>query len=167
MNVFLGAYGSEGGVNMEVDYIRAYSWPLKNENELPNPDFEAKGGLPPWEGEARLEVGSGEGGSHAAALPVGKQIEQYVYLDPQQAYLLEYWGKSSSIELEVDDVTPVSGALTTIRRQPQLLSGDGSQHRIAFNTGTEVAANKKIVRILFKNVGQETAYLDNITIKKK
>ncbi len=167
MNVFLGAYGSEGGVNMEVDYIRAYSWPLKNENELPNPDFEAKGGLPPWEGEARLEVGSGEGGSHAAALPVGKQIEQYVYLDPQQAYLLEYWGKSSSIELVIDDVTPVSGALTTIRRQPQLLSGNGSQHRIAFNTGTEVAANKKIVRILFKNVGQETAYLDNITIEKK
>ncbi|HMR85103.1 MAG TPA: glycoside hydrolase family 16 protein, partial [Niabella sp.] len=35
MNVLLGSYGGGGTVNMEVDYIRYYNWPLKNGNELP------------------------------------------------------------------------------------------------------------------------------------
>lgn len=31
MNVFLGSYGAKGQVNMDVDYIRAYNWPLEKE----------------------------------------------------------------------------------------------------------------------------------------
>ena len=54
MNVFLGSYGSKGNVNMDIDYIRAYNWPLEKGNELPNPGFEDSGSLLPWEGNATL-----------------------------------------------------------------------------------------------------------------
>ena len=53
MNVFLGSYGAKGQVNMDVDYIRAYNWPLEK-NELPNPGFEDSGSLIPWEGNGTL-----------------------------------------------------------------------------------------------------------------
>jgi len=165
--VFLGAYGSEGGVNMEVDYIRAYNWPLRDGNELPNPDFEGKAGLQPWEGEGTIEQGLGEKGSKALVLAQGKKIEQYIYLDPEQQFNLTYWGRGGSIALAVDDVTVVTGELSNLNQQTLELGKKGKKHEINFVTGQEIKPNKKIVRIAFTNTGKETISLDNITVKKK
>ncbi|WP_206197668.1 family 16 glycosylhydrolase [Terrimonas sp.] len=60
MNVLLGSYGGGGTVNMEVDYIRYYQWPLKNGNELPNPGFEDGGTVSPWEGDGMLTANVGK-----------------------------------------------------------------------------------------------------------
>lgn len=167
LNVFLGAYGSEGGVNMEVDYIRAYNWPLKDGNELPNPDFEGRAGLAPWEGEARVEVGSGEKGSQAVVLEPGQQIEQYVYLDPQQDFRLAYWSKGDKIRADIDDVTVVTGELSNLKTLIPDQDKKGGKHELDFLTGREIHPNKKIVRIGFTNVGKEKAFLDTVTLKKK
>lgn len=167
MNVFLGAYGSEGGVNMEVDYIRAYNWPLREGNELPNPDFEGKSGIIPWEGEGTIGDSLGEKGSKALVLAPGKKIEQYVYLDPQQQFNLSYWGKGDRIAVAVDDVTVVTGKLSTLKRESQYLGKQGKKHEISFVTGQEIKPNKKILRIAFTNIGKEMTYLDNITLKRK
>lgn len=64
MNVFLGSYGAKGQVNMDVDYIRAYNWPLEKGNELPNPGFEDSGSLIPWEG-------------NGTSVPQKKVLKQY------------------------------------------------------------------------------------------
>lgn len=167
MNVFLGTYGSEGGVNMEVDYIRAYNWPLRDGNELPNPDFEGKAGLKPWEGEGTIAKGIGEKGSKALVLAQGKKIEQYIYLDPAQQFNLRYWGRGGSIAVTVDDVKVVSGELSNLKQQTLELGKKGKKQEINFVTGQEINPNKKIVRIAFTNTGKETIYLDNITVKKK
>lgn len=167
MNVFLGAYGSEGGVNMEVDYIRAYNWPLKDGNELPNPDFEGKAGLSPWEGAATIEEGAGEKGSKGLVLAQGQKIEQYVYLDPEQSFRLSYWGRGSNTQVEVDDVTVVTGKLSRVKTQIKDLGKKGKTQGISFETATEIKPNKKIVRIGFTNLGIENAFLDNITLSKK
>ncbi|WP_220700134.1 glycoside hydrolase family 16 protein [Sphingobacterium puteale] len=167
MNVFLGTYGSEGGVNMEVDYIRAYNWPLRDGNELPNPDFEGKAGLKPWEGDGTIAEGIGEKGSKALVLAQGKKIEQYIYLDPAQQFNLRYWGRGGSIAVTVDDVKVVSGELSNLKQQTLELGKKGKKQEINFVTGQEINPNKKIVRIAFTNTGKETIYLDNITVKKK
>ena len=167
MNVFLGAYGSEGGVNMEVDYIRAYNWPLEDNNELPNPDFEGPAGLAPWEGEATIADGTGEKGSKAVVITPGKTITQYVYLDAEQNYNLEFWGKGASLQVMVDDVTVVTGALSSLKKEERSLTAKGKKQTIAFQTGKEIKPNKKIMRIAFTNTGKENVGLDNITIKKK
>ncbi|WP_433902932.1 glycoside hydrolase family 16 protein [Sphingobacterium puteale] len=167
MNVFLGTYGSEGGVNMEVDYIRAYNWPLRDGNELPNPDFEGKAGLKPWEGEGTIAEDIGEKGSKALVLAQGKKIEQYIYLDPAQQFNLRYWGRGGSIAVTVDDVKVVSGELSNLKQQTLELGKKGKKQEINFVTGQEINPNKKIVRIAFTNTGKETIYLDNITVKKK
>jgi len=167
MNVFLGTYGSEGGVNMEVDYIRAYNWPLRDGNELPNPDFEGKAGLKPWEGEGTIAESIGEKGSKALVLAQGKKIEQYIYLDPAQQFNLRYWGRGGSIAVTVDDVKVVSGELSNLKQQTLELGKKGKKQEINFVTGQEINPNKKIVRIAFTNTGKETIYLDNITVKKK
>lgn len=167
LNVFLGAYGSEGGVNMEVDYIRAYNWPLKDGNELPNPDFEGKAGLAPWEGAAVIEEGRGEKGSKAVVLAPGQKIEQYVYLDPQQDFKLGYWSKGGKVQAEVDDVAVVTGKLSTLKTLIADSGKRGGEQAVNFVTGKEINPNKKIVRIGFTNVGTENAFLDNITLKKR
>lgn len=167
MNIFLGAYGSEGGVNMEVDYIRAYNWPLKDGNELPNPDFEGRAGFSPWEGDVRVEDGAGEKRSKAVVLASGQKIEQYVYLDPEQLFNLTYWGKGGNIKLEVDDVTVVTGKLSSLKQQMQNLGKKGKKRDISFVTGQEIKPNKKIVRITFTNTSKDRVYLDNIILKKK
>jgi len=167
LNVFLGAYGSEGGVNMEVDYIRAYNWPLKDGNELPNPDFEGKAGLAPWEGAAVIEEGRGEKGSKAVVLAPGQKIEQYVYLNPQQDFKLGYWSKGGKVQAEVDDVAVVTGRLSTLKTLIADSGKRGGKQAVDFVTGKEINPNKKIVRIGFINIGTEKALLDNITLKKR
>lgn len=167
MNVFLGAYGSNGDVNMEVDYIRAYNWPLKEGNLLPNPDFEGEGGANPWEGELQIAPGGGEKNSNAAVLSPGKKMEQYVYFDPKQHFELSYWMKGGSIQMEIDEVTPVTGVLKSLVKQASDPAIKEKKYKLGFRTGIERQSNKKIIRIAFENLGNEPTNLDNITIVKK
>lgn len=101
---------------MEVDYIRYYQWPLLNGNELPNPGFEDSGSLAPWEGDGTL--GKGRTGANGISLLAGQKIEQYVYLDNDTDYALDYWLKGQGeLLLTVENVEMVNGKLTPVAEQ--------------------------------------------------
>ncbi|PUB27445.1 glycosyl hydrolase family 16 [Elizabethkingia sp. YR214] len=165
MNVFLGSYSSKGNVNMDVDYIRAYNWPLEKGNELPNPGFEDSGSLLPWEGNATLVPQKGIKNSTAALLNPGENIEQYVYLMPETAYRLEFSSKNKGI-ISVEDVAPVTGALSPIKTLEFTGQNNYSKQHLEFITGKDQAYNMKTIRISVKNSGNSAVLLDDITVKK-
>ena len=167
MNLFLGSYGSGGNVTMEVDYIRAYQWPLENGNELPDPGFENSDSLGPWEGNGILLAGAGVQQSRGLQLKPGGVLEQYVYLDNDAPYHLNFYVKGKgTVKAIIENVTQVTGVLDKIRE----FAYDGRRHfskkRLGFTTGREYGHNKKTVRLSFVNQGQEAVILDNITLKK-
>lgn len=167
MGIFLGSYGSKGKVNMDVDYIRAYNWPLTNGNELPNPGFEDSGALIPWEGSGMLAPQKGIKNSTALALSPGQNIEQYVYLEHSTAYQLILWEQNKgNISVSVENVMPVTGQLSEI--QQSVFSGKNrySKHHLNFSTGKEFEHNMKTIRISIKNTGDTSVLLDDITVKK-
>lgn len=167
MNVFLGTYGSGGNVNMEVDYIRYYQWPLADGNELPNPGFEDSGTLAPWEGDATLVAGAGRKGSMGLRLVPGQEAAQYVYLDNNQPYTLEYWAKGRGIlKTTVENVTMVTGDLAAAASQTAQSKQAFSSNRLGFKTGAELDHHKKTIRVVIQNTGNTTVVLDDITIKK-
>ncbi|WP_240966287.1 family 16 glycosylhydrolase [Pseudoflavitalea sp. G-6-1-2] len=168
MSVFLGSYGSDGTVSMEVDYIRAYNWPLQDGNELPNPGFEYSSGLQPWEGGAGLKPGTGRNHSTGLILNAGEKLEQYIYLDNSTAYTLEYWSKGkSTVKARIDNVTMVNGELSEIITQQSSGKDQFTQNTLRFTTGPEYVNNKKTVRLVFENTGKTQVVLDDVTIKKK
>lgn len=164
MNVFLGSYGSEGEVNMDVDYIRYYNYPLLNGNELPNPDFNKQ--LAPWESTGTLA--KGRKGTQGILLEPGQNLEQYVYLENNQNYKLNYWVKGrSNLEVQIDNVTLVNGELSPIFKNSRKHKRRFKNHTKTFKTGEEIADHKKIIRVFFENNGNSKIYLDDITIKQK
>ncbi|MBO9620206.1 MAG: family 16 glycosylhydrolase [Niabella sp.] len=168
MNVFLGTYGSGGGVNMEVDYIRYYNWPLKNGNELPNPGFEDSGSLLPWEGTAALSADAKKTGNYGVWLQPGQMIEQYVYLNNSTAYKLAYWVKGKgTLQSAVDAVTPVTGELTNITATEAKGQTGFSEKTVHFKTGAAYGSDMKTVHVRFMNTGTAPIMLDDITIKKR
>lgn len=168
MNVFLGTYGSGGGVNMEVDYIRYYTWPLTGGNELPDPGFEDSNDLMPWEGNAELVTDKGRNGSHGALLEPGQRIEQYVYLSNQTSYTLEYWYRGAAVKAAVEKVQPVTGSLTPIAVKKQPTCNTFAKRKLSFQTDAGFnSANMKTIRVSFVNEGNAPVILDDITIKKK
>ncbi len=73
MNILLGSYGKGGSVNMEVDYIRGYQWPLKEGNELPNPGFEySDTSFLPWEGTGTLATSAKKEDAMVCGCTLGK-----------------------------------------------------------------------------------------------
>ncbi|UKY86891.1 glycoside hydrolase family 16 protein [Elizabethkingia anophelis] len=167
MNVFLGSYGAKGQVNMDVDYIRAYNWPLEKGNELPNPGFEDSGSLIPWEGNGTLVPQKGIKNSTAALLNPGENIEQYVYLNHSTSYQLELFIKNKgNIKVDIDDTAPVSGTLSSIKKSEFTGNGNYAKQHIDFITGKDKAYNMKTIRISIKNTGNSAVLLDDITIKK-
>ncbi|NLR79859.1 fibronectin type III domain-containing protein [Chitinophaga eiseniae] len=167
MNVFLGAYGSGGTVSMEVDYIRYYQWPLQEGNELPNPGFEDSGSLAPWEGNGSLVAGRGRNGSNGITLNPGQKIEQYVYVDNNTSYRLEYWLQGEgTIKAGVDNVAMVTGELSPIATAAASAKKNFTRQAIDFKSGLEYGHNKKTIRVVLENTGNTPAILDDITIKK-
>lgn len=167
MNVFLGSYGSGGTVNMEVDYIRGYQWPLIDGNELPNPNFQDNESLSPWEGTAQLISGAGKDGSKSVVLKPGQHIEQYVYLDNDTDYRLEYWFKGEgTVKTTIDNVTLVSGELDRIDEKVEKGKDHFTKRIILFKTGEEHADYMKTIRISFENIADTDMALDDITAKK-
>lgn len=168
MSVFLGSYGSDGTVSMEVDYIRAYNWPLQDGNELPNPGFEYNNGLQPWEGKAKLQSGAGRNHSKGVILNAGEKLEQYIYLHNSTAYNLEYWIKGNSVvHARLDNVTMVNGELSAITVQESTGKDQFIKSTLPFTTGAEYVNNMKTVRIVFENTGKAPVVLDDVTIKKQ
>ncbi|WP_300602452.1 family 16 glycosylhydrolase [Niabella sp.] len=167
MNVFLGTYGSGGHVNMEVDYIRYYQWPLSGGNELPNPGFEDNVTLAPWESNASLAAGAGRKGSNGLRLMPEQKAEQYIYLDHSQAYTLEYWSAGKgTLKATVENVTMVTGALSAAASQTVESKQAFASNRLIFKTGAELDHHKKTIRLVIENTGNTTVVLDDITIKK-
>lgn len=168
MNVFLGTYGSGGGVNMEVDYIRYYNWPLKNGNELPNPGFEDSGSLSPWEGTGTITADAKRTGRYGVLLKPGQLIEQHVYLNNNRAYQLAYQSKGKGeLQIAIDNVTPVNGKLNTIITKKENGQAGFSEKIIHFKTGPAYGNNMKTVHLGFMNTGATPIMLDDITIKKQ
>ncbi|ATP59245.1 hypothetical protein CPT03_13345 [Pedobacter ginsengisoli] len=166
MSVFLGTYGSEGNVNMEVDYIRAYNWPVSKGNELPNPGFEDSGSLIPWEGNGELAIGAGVKGSTGLRLQPGQKVEQYLYLDNDAHYMLDYWVRGKGmLRVNVFDVAMVSGELSNLVKSQRSVVGRFTKKSIRFKSGKEHGKNKKTVKIVFENTGTSTVILDEVRIK--
>lgn len=167
MNVFLGSYGAGGQVNMEVDYIRGYQWPLLNGNELPNPGFDANKNLLPWEGTGKLTSGMKRSGGYALILNPGEFIEQYVYLNHSVAYQLEFWVKGiGNLEATVQNVTQVSGDLDKGSKLEVSGSNDFGVKKIRFKAGSELLDHMKTVKIKFVNTGTSPVILDDIKVVK-
>lgn len=168
MNVLLGSYGAGGTVNMEVDYIRGYQWPLKDGNELPNPGFEDSGSLIPWEGTGLLTEGNQKNGRHAILLKPGEHVEQYVYLNNSTMYILEYWQKGiTDAAVSVYNITSVSGESEQIISVNSKGKNKYTKKNLSFKTGKEFDDNMKTIRLLFVNKGTNDLYLDDINVKKE
>lgn len=168
MNVLLGSYGGGATVNMEVDYIRMYQWPLEGDNELPNPDFEYTDKLAPWEGNGRVEQKEGLDNSNAARLDPNTFIEQYFYLDNGQEYKIEFYVKGEGkVKVEIDDLTLVTGEREPVLLVEGTVNEDFEKHVHSFKSGVEYADYQKKMRVSFENTGPEPIFLDRVFIRKE
>nr|WP_199076457.1 glycoside hydrolase family 16 protein [Pedobacter sp. ASV19] len=168
MNVFLGSYGAGGQVNMEVDYIRAYNWPLENGNELPNPGFEANTTLLPWEGSGTLSAAAARKGQYGLLLKPGQSIEQYVFLNNSKDYELTYWVKGKGkLKATVDNLKQVSGDVEQSKDQTITGKSDYTEQWLKFKTGKEYGDYMKTIRVKFANTGDTDLNMDDIEIRKK
>ncbi|MBC5642733.1 glycoside hydrolase family 16 protein [Parabacteroides sp. BX2] len=164
MNIYLGAYGKDGTVSMEVDYIRFYQWDLEEGNELPNADFEYGKSIYPWEGDGNIVTENVRNGKQALAVAPGKQVSQYVYLDHTTPYSLEYWS-NGNLETKVENIIPVSGQIQdTSKKDTDATSYE--KNVIDFVSKEEVGINKATVKISFYNKGITTVFVDNLLLKK-
>jgi hypothetical protein len=167
MNVLLGSYGGGGTVNMEVDYIRGYQWPLEGNNELPNGGAEYSSHILPWEGTATVSPDAKRTGKAGFKLEPGQTLSQYIYLSPSNDYRLTYLIKGEgAVEAQVNNITPVSGAFEDSTLQAAKASFSFTTHGLSFKTGEAHEKNMKTVRILFTNTGKEVVFLDDITVAK-
>lgn len=168
MNVFLGSYGAGGSVNMEVDYIRGYQWPLHGGNELPNADFEANTTLLPWEGTGALSATVKRNGNYGLALEPGQSMEQSVYLNNSTSYALKYWLKGEGrMELSIENLKPVKGKSENRFKQMSVGKLTFNQHTLEFRTGKEYGNYMKTVKIKFTNIGKSTLIIDDLKVTKK
>ncbi|GAB3420626.1 family 16 glycosylhydrolase [Niabella aquatica] len=166
MNVLLGSYGGGGTVNMEVDYIRYYTWPLKDGNELPNPGFEDSGSLSPWEGNGTWLPAAGRNKTAGILLKPGQKVEQYVYLHNDTDYKLEYWHYGSSrLKLAVDNMKVVSGELSPVLKKESRGRSRFIKETVNFRSGNEYENNMKTIRISIVNEGAADVIVDDVTIK--
>jgi hypothetical protein len=168
MNILLGSYGKGGTVNMEVDYIRGYQWPLKNGNELPNPGFEySDSSILPWEGTGTLSSTAKKEGNNGLLLQPGQIVEQYIYLKNSTSYRLHYWYRgNSSLTTTVESVAPVIGKLCMITENGKKGNDSFKENTLGFETDTDFKGNMKTIRIAFVNTGNAAISLDDITIRK-
>ncbi|OJY91900.1 MAG: hypothetical protein BGP14_23535 [Sphingobacteriales bacterium 44-15] len=167
MNVLLGSYGGGGTVNMEVDYIRGYQWPLEGNSELPNGGAEYSAHILPWEGTAMVSADAKRSGNSGFTLAPGQTLYQYVYLDHAQDYQLTYWIKGEGkIEATVNNIMPVSGVFEDTTLQAAEASASFTSHELSFKTGPAHENNMKTVRVSFTNTGKGTVFLDDITLAK-
>lgn len=168
MNVFLGSYGAGGSVDMEVDYIRGYQWSLGDNNELPNPGFEANSNLLPWEGKGTLTSDVKRSGKRALMLQPGKSMEQYVYLNNSANYELRCWllGEGE-LEMKAENIVQVAGTTESVFRQLAQGTSVFKEQVLPFTTGKECSNYMKTVKIKFTNTGKSVLVIDDVKVTKK
>ncbi len=166
MNMFFGAYGNDGTVSMEVDYVRYYQWELDDNNYLPNGNFEYSTNLFPWEGTATVNQNSAYKGNYGITLAPNDSIIQYVYLDHSKPYSLSYYGKGN-ITAQIENITQVTGDSENIIRNTANLDSEYRQYQTDFETNPEYGNHKRTIKVSFKNTGNEPSMLDDIKIEEK
>lgn len=165
MNVFLGSYGAGGTVNMEVDYIRYYRWPISNENELPNGGAECSNNIYPWEGDASIFKSEKRSGVNSFLLAPGQSLEQYIYLNNSKAYNLQFWSKGAgNLEVQVSNIKQVVGATENVVSSSFAGTSSFSKNELAFETGAEYGEHMKTVKVSFKNSSNENVIIDDIKL---
>ncbi|MDU1890427.1 MAG: glycoside hydrolase family 16 protein [Dysgonomonas sp.] len=166
MNMFFGAYGRNGEVTMEVDYVRHYQWQLEKDNHLPNGNFEYDGTLFPWEGTGKITKDNTYNGNYSILLASGDSICQYVYLDHSKQYSLSYYGTGKgSVLAKIENITSVTGINEDAVETVSDLKSIFTEHHTRFRTNPEYGDHKRTVKVSFKNTGNESIILDNIRIK--
>lgn len=167
MNVFLGSYGGGGTVNMEVDYIRGYQWPLEGNNELPNGGAEYNENILPWEGTATVDPVAKRSGKNGFLLEPGQTLSQYLYLNHSKNYRLTYWTKGEgTLEVQTDNITAVSGVAEDHHKQSIPVVSSFKQNTLDFATTKEHENNMKTIRLSFTNRGKANIFLDDIEVVK-
>ncbi len=169
MNVLLGSYGEGGRVSLQVDYIRYYRWPISDNNELPNSGFEANNTILPWEGTGSLSTSSARTGTYGLLLEPNQRIVQYVYLNNNTRYQLNYWCKGKGegkIRVKVNNVRAVTGKWENTVDLIDTCQSSFSPGKLHFKTGRLPANNMKTIRISFVNTGNSPVSLDDISVAK-
>jgi len=167
MNMFFGAYGNDGTVTMEVDYVRYYQWTLNGNNELPNGDFEYNGVLFPWEGNASIDSVNVKSGKYAATLQPNDSISQPVYLEHSQSYALNYSAKGKgNLSVAVQNITQVSGKAENDFSTQEELTDKFSDYHILFKTNPEYGDHKRTVKVSFVNTGNTPITIDAVKLVK-
>src|SRR5699024_4840435 len=129
--------------------------------------FEDNKTLEPWVGNAVLKIDEGVDGSQAALLKPGETIEQYVYLENNQNYGMEFSAKgNSTVGVQVDDVKLVEGVLKTVTKDSFPVKENYREHKLNFRSGKEYKDYKKKVRVSLKNKGKKELYIDNVFVKQ-
>ncbi|WP_152620322.1 glycoside hydrolase family 16 protein [Pedobacter lusitanus] len=167
MNLLLGSYGKNGEVDMEVDYVRGYQWPVEKGNELANSSFEFRQ-LFPWTGTAQLTSSIKRTGHQSLILAPGQTIAQYLYLEPETTYKLDYWSKGSgSLTARLDNLIPVSGKPEKGRQEIARARQEFSGHSMDFSTTGSNPGQMKTVRVSFSNNSSAVIIIDDIKLQKK
>jgi len=167
MNMFYGAYGKGGEVDMEVDYVRYYQWDMSGKNELPNPGFEYGDSIFPWEGAGTLSATAAYEGNYGFELQPGEEVYQYVYLNNSRNYQLNFMVEGGGlVDVSVENIEQVSGvAQKTYSRQIQA-SDKYTKQELFFETAPEYGNHKHTVKVKIRNTGRNKISLDNIEIKE-
>lgn len=167
MNMFFGAYGKGGEVEMEVDYVRHYQWDLEEGNELPNPGFEYHNALFPWEGSATVTAKAARTGNYGAQLSSGRQLYQYVYLDHSRNYQLKFYAKGSGkLNVKVENITQVSGIAENAFSSEIELTSEYKEYTLPFTTNPEYGDHLRTVKVTFTNNETGNASVDDVNIGK-
>lgn len=167
MNILLGSYGKGGTVNLQVDYVRYYRWPIADSNELPDPGFEADTTLLPWDGTGTLSASAKRSGQYGVLLKPNQYIEQYVYLNNNKNYQMKYWARGkSNLRVEIGNVQQVTGKLENVTTVNDIGRRDYSQRTLSFKTKKLYGNDLRTVRIAFFNTGHSDISLDDISIGK-
>lgn len=168
MNVFLGAYGKGGEVEMEVDYIRYYQWPLAAGNELPNADFEYSKRLMPWEGKGTIVNEPVYAGKQALLLSPGDTLSQYVYVRHGKSYELSFWEKGEGkLYVEVRNLKPVTSQLINNVNKVCEGKADYGQNQVAFTTPEGREDHMQTIQIVFVNQSGQPVVLDDMRLEQK
>lgn len=169
MNIFLGAYGEDGKVTLEADYIRYFDWILKDNNLLPNGDFSYNEGLFPWEGEGTITTDMLYTDKNVLMLKSGESIEQYLFLPNSKSFNLDVSNRGDGLlTVDIDNIEQVTGKLETKERHGIVCRNEDrycSDH-FNFDTSYEPSDNMKTIIIRLTNTSLGTVYIENVSITK-
>lgn len=167
MNVFLGAYGKGGEVEMETDYIRYYQWPVVEGNELPNAGFEYGERIFPWEGQGKITDEDVRSGKRALLLNAGDTLLQYVYACPGKKYDLSFWYKGNTeLRAEIARLKPVTGEVLDKSLKDATASAAYRQEQLQIVSPEGRKGHMNTLKLTFINKGRQAVVLDDVELRQ-